>query len=85
MRPKAVPVLTGKEAERFEEQDKKPLEKEQKDFLAECLALYKSNPIRKQVVFLSDDKISLEDLDIFHILVSFMMKHLTVLTEIQWD
>jgi len=47
MRPKAVPVLTGKDAERFEEQDKKPLEKEQKDFLAECLALYKSNPIRK--------------------------------------
>lgn len=65
MRPKAVPVLTGKDAERFEEQDKKPLEKEQKDFLAECLALYKNNPIRKQVVFLSDDKISLEDLEIF--------------------
>jgi len=47
MKPKAVPVLTGKDAERFEEQDKKPLEPKQKAFLAECLALYKDNPIRK--------------------------------------
>jgi hypothetical protein len=45
-RPKPTPRLYGEAAKRFEEIDKIPLTDEQIKFLAECLLLYVSNPIR---------------------------------------
>jgi hypothetical protein len=40
-----MPPLEDKEAERFAEQDKKPLSRRQKAHLQACLELYRKNPI----------------------------------------
>jgi len=46
MLPEAIPVLRGKAAEEFIRNDKIPLTKEQKKFLAECLEIYKQHPFK---------------------------------------
>ena len=46
MLPQHIPTLEGKDAERFVEQDKKPLSKEQKAHLNRCREVYKQNPIK---------------------------------------
>lgn len=40
-----MPTLKGKEAEKFIEQDKKPLTSEQKEHLKRCYEVYKKHPI----------------------------------------
>jgi len=46
MRPEHMPVLEGKEARRFFKQDKKPLNREQKSYLAKCQEIYEKNPLK---------------------------------------
>lgn len=46
MLPNPPPILTGKDAKRFIEQDKKPLTQKQKDHIKECLELYLKKPIK---------------------------------------
>ncbi|KKL85942.1 hypothetical protein LCGC14_1949670 [marine sediment metagenome] len=46
MLPEHMPVLEGKDAKRFIEQDKKPLSSKQKEYLKNCLEIYEKNPIK---------------------------------------
>jgi hypothetical protein len=46
MLPRHIPTLVGKDAERFTEEDKKPLSSAQKSHLEKCRAVYKKNPIK---------------------------------------
>lgn len=41
-----MPILRGKEAEKFIEQDKEPLSEEEIKHLEKCKDIYKKNPIR---------------------------------------
>ena len=46
MLPQHPPILVGKDAKRFIDQDKRPLTSEEKDDLRRCLEIYKKNPIK---------------------------------------
>lgn len=46
MLPRHIPTLEGSDAERFAEQDKKPLTTAEKAHLEKCRAVYKKNPIK---------------------------------------
>ena len=46
MLPRHIPTLEGSDAERFAEQDKKPLSSVEKAYLEKCRAIYKKNPIK---------------------------------------
>ncbi len=46
MLPRHVPTLEGKDAERFVEQDKKPLTTAEKAHLVKCRELYEKNPVK---------------------------------------
>jgi len=46
MKPQHMPILEGKEAKKFIEQDKKPLSEKDKKHLEKCLEIYKNNPIK---------------------------------------
>jgi hypothetical protein len=46
MLPRHIPILEGKDAERFTDEDKKPLTNAQKGHLEKCRAIYKKNPVK---------------------------------------
>jgi hypothetical protein len=46
MKPVHMPVLKGKDAKRFIEQDTKPLSSEQKEYLKKCQETYEKKPIK---------------------------------------
>jgi hypothetical protein len=46
MLPSRIPALEGKEAAKFEKQDKKPLSGAEKASLEACRALYRKNPLK---------------------------------------
>ena len=46
MLPKHMPTLKDREAKKFIKQDKKPLSREQKEYLRKCLEVYEKNPIK---------------------------------------
>jgi len=41
-----MPVLEGEAAKKFIRQDKKPLSREQKEYLEKCREVYKRHPIK---------------------------------------
>ena len=44
MLPEPIPILKGKVAKEFIENDKKPLTKEQKEILAKSIEIFKQHP-----------------------------------------
>lgn len=64
-----MPVLEGKDAKRFIEQDKKPLSSKQKEYLKNCLEIYEKNPIKQ--ILIDFDKIEIKKLDISSELTNF--------------
>ena len=46
MLPKHMPVLKGKDAKKFIEQDVKSLSSKQKEYLEKCRVIYEKNPIK---------------------------------------
>lgn len=46
MLPQHIPIIEGKDAEVFIEQDKKPLTNAEKVHLEKCRAIYRKNPIK---------------------------------------
>jgi hypothetical protein len=46
MLPRNIPVLEGKDAEKFISQDKKRLSSAEQVYLEKCRAIYKKNPIK---------------------------------------
>jgi hypothetical protein len=46
MLPKHIPVIEGKDAEKFISQDKKRLSSAEQVHLEKCRAVYKKNPIK---------------------------------------
>jgi hypothetical protein len=46
MKPEHMPTLTGEDARKFIQQDRKPLSSRHKDHLKKCLEIYEKNPIK---------------------------------------
>jgi len=46
MKPKTLPPLSKEAFDRFEMQDKEDLTLDEKNFLKECLEIYRKNPIK---------------------------------------
>ena len=69
MKPVHMPVLKGKDAKRFIEQDTKPLSSEQKEYLKTCQETYEKKPIKQ--IFIDFDKIEIKKLDISQDICNF--------------
>jgi hypothetical protein len=48
MRPRPIPRLSQEASRRFVEEDRRPLGDREKEYLRECLELYRKNPVRTE-------------------------------------